>query len=798
MIKAWWLGRMRRPAVAHSVWLGSVASAAVILLAGGCAGETSTDVDDAATDLRVDDVDTAEVEPSLDGTEDGESDAAPARPRDELERYSYANTCVYIEIETQDDGPLRLHRTADGTGYTAGGDGQPTPFWARAADLGAYVFYDDERGYLVANEAGVARATSLETAVSRGEAGFVSPAIWTLTLPPNEGVVLQNQAMPVTVPTQADDPTTRLFLTPANGCAEFPELSLDATGEVGPGTWPDGDVYGFVDAHSHILTNFGFGGGGVFHGAPFHPLGVEHAMGDCTYAHAEGGRADLLGWGFGDRAGEGLDEIALISILTSGRLQEDLHTTDGWPTFSGWPSRTSATHQAQYYRWLERAWMSGLRLVVQHAVSNEAFCDLMVKPGYQPALWGCEDMVNIDRQLVEIHNMERYIDAQAGGPGRGFFRVVTSPAEAREAISAGKLAVVLGIEVPNLFSCYLTPRPGSADCTPEYVDAELDRYHEMGVRVLFPNHKYDNAFAPGDGNRGLVELGNFYTTGHWSNFITECPDVPSIFDRGDVLFGGFNQPREDYHDEAPNPLLDFSRPPLSQLLPYLSFIRQGPLVGDHCQKTGLTEIGRYLINGMMDRGIIVELDHLPRIAYVDAFEMLREADYPAAGTHGNTYNGAVYELGGISGSGFSRCADPSDPGAQSEPFRRARAAIEAAGIYAAQGFSFDLNGLAGYPRARFGDAAGCATPQENPVTYPFVSHDGQVTFTEPRVGERVLDFNTEGMIHIGLVAEYIEDARRTGSPAEDLEFLFRSAEGYLRMWEKADERAAARRAQRAE
>ena len=49
------------------------------------------------------------------------------------------------------------------------------------------------------------------------------------------------------------------------------------------------------------------------------------------------------------------------------------------------------------------------------------------------------------------------------------------------------------------------------------------------------------------------------------------------------------------------------------------------------------------------------------------------------------------------------------------------------------------------------------------------------------------------MVHIGLLPELIEDARRDGVTDADLEPLFRSAEGYLRMWEHAEARAAARR-----
>jgi hypothetical protein len=64
-----------------------------------------------------------------------------------------------------------------------------------------------------------------------------------------------------------------------------------------------------------------------------------------------------------------------------------------------------------------------------------------------------------------------------------------------------------------------------------------------------------------------------------------------------------------------------------------------------------------------------------------------------------------------------------------------------------------------------------------------------VTFTEPHLGNRVVDFNNEGLAHVGLLPELIEDARRTGASDADLEPLFRSAEGYLRMWELAESRA---------
>ena len=109
------------------------------------------------------------------------------------------------------------------------------------------------------------------------------------------------------------------------------------------------------------------------------------------------------------------------------------------------------------------------------------------------------------------------------------------------------------------------------------------------------------------------------------------------------------------------------------------------------------------------------------------------------------------------------------------------------GGYPAVPFGFDLNGFAGAQGPRFGPR-GRDNGQTDRVTYPFSSFAGDVTFHAPAVGDRVLDFNTEGFVHIGLVAEMIQDVRDDGVTDAELEPLFRSAEGYVRMWEKAERR----------
>ena len=81
---------------------------------------------------------------------------------------------------------------------------------------------------------------------------------------------------------------------------------------VGPTTaYPAMQAMGIVDAHAHMFTNYGFGGGGIFHGSPFHRLGVEHALGSCAPFHGDEGRRDLVGFAF-SALGPEIDTNALL------------------------------------------------------------------------------------------------------------------------------------------------------------------------------------------------------------------------------------------------------------------------------------------------------------------------------------------------------------------------------------------------------------------------------------------------------------------------------------------------------
>ena len=737
----------------------------------------------------------------------GGGQTGPDRAPDEASVFALAHGCYSLSP----DGEHELFPTPDGKGYLLPVSGEETEgagsqadlarssrFRMQPSDLGRYLLYDEDRGYLVSDGLTLTRQLSLasDTNLVDGEVvitdRFQSEGEWEVGAAENGLFTLRHLA---TNTWMADDgavgaEAAAVELVPAEGCADFPELTVDAVGAVSVTEFDDGDLFGFVDSHSHLFTNLAFGGSGLFHGAPFHPLGVEHALPNCELTHGVDGRKDLMGAGFGDGG-----IIALGQALLTGELPEKSHDTEGYPEFTEWPAAPfSSTHQMQYYKWLERAYLSGLRLVVQHATTQETLCQITTAAGAQVNRFSCNDMVAVDRIIEATYDLERYIDAQSGGPGEGWFRIVFTPEQARDEIRAGNLAVVLGIETSDLFDCFLTPRGDFERCTEAEVLAKLDEYYDRGVRVLFPVHKMDNGFSAGDGDRRVSDIGNFAHTGHFSNFVP-CPEeflgYPGGFDNGGVNFSGLNEPREVYDSPPPVNPETFDADPVGFFFDYAGLLLTEPLVGEYCQNHGLTPLGEFLIGEIMKRGMVLEVDHFSRRSYKRAYEIMVENDYPGVGTHGRDYNGLLYELGGVSTSGFGRCRDPETRATMDDGFQQRLALMKEKGASPGLGFGFDMNGFAGYPRPRFGERSRCATPQEDEgITYPFESFAGDVTLEQPVVGNRILDFNTEGMAHLGLVAEYIHDVRLDGVTDEELEPLFRSAEGYIRVWEKSVRRSA--------
>ncbi|WP_327350880.1 galactose-binding domain-containing protein [Streptomyces sp. NBC_01304] len=503
-----------------------------------------------------------------------------------------------------------------------------------------------------------------------------------------------------------------------------PDAQINVTGEPFKGTDAQGRVRGFVDAHDHIMSNEGFGGR-LICGKPFSEQGVADALKDCPEHYPDG-------------------SLAVFDMITKGG--DGKHDPNGWPTFKDWPAHDSLTHQQNYYAGIERAWRGGQRVLVNDLVTNGVICSV-----YFFKDRSCDEMTAIRLEAKKSYDMQAFIDKMYGGPGKGWFRIVTSSAQAREVIKQGKLAVVLGVETSEPFGCKQILDVGQ--CDKGDIDRGLDELHELGVSSMFLCHKFDNALCGVRFDSGAlgtaINVGQFLSTGtFWKTETCRGPQ----------------------HD---NPIGNAVAAQAEKQLP------EGVSVPKYaadaqCNTRGLTDLGDYAVRGMMKRGMMLEVDHMSVKAAGQAFDILESEAYPGViSSHSWMDLGwteRLYKLGGFAGQymggseGFSAEAKRTD--ALREKYN------------VGYGYGTDMNGVGGWPGPR-----GADTP--NPVKYPFRSTDGGSVIDKQTTGERTWDFNTAGGAHYGMVPDWIEDIRIVGGQ-EVVDDMFAGAESYLRTWGSAE------------
>jgi hypothetical protein len=580
--------------------------------------------------------------------------------------------------------------------------GQPIRF--QAMTLAEYLLYTKDGMYIAAGGDAVAEPSESTEWVATDDGGQV-------TLKPKSGE------------------GSLTVGTATTGCAEYPEIEVNATGRPSRSK-PYQHVRGLVDGHMHWMA-FEFLGGMAHCGRPWHKYGVPYALEDCPDHTAS------------DGCGAVLDDVLYGS---PGRC----HDPVGWPTFADWPHPNSLTHETSYYKWVERAWRGGLRIFVNLLVENKALCDL-----YPLKRNSCNEMDSVRLQDRDLKALQDYIDAQYGGPGKGWMRLVDDPFEARRVINQGKLAVVQGIEISQLFDCNIYN--GEPLCSKAMIDEQLEQVYKMGVRQMEIVNKFDNALGGVAGDGGEVGVvtnqGNKKETGRYWDMKT-CQvgqgDKEQIGVPRDLLIGnGLN-----------------------------AFLPPGalPVYGDppHCNQYGLSDLGEYVVRKMMKRGMVIDPDHLSQAARDEVLAIVEAENYPGIMSSHSWSNmqdysrilaqGGVVTPMGNSVEGFVEAWREIRPGYNRRYFN-------------GFGYGADMNG--------FANQAGPRNAEENPVQYPFKSFDGKVTLGKQVSGERVYDINTDGMAHYGLFPDWLEDLRMVAGD-QIVKEMSRGAEAYLQMWERAE------------
>ncbi|HYI38671.1 MAG TPA: hypothetical protein VEX39_18840 [Thermoleophilaceae bacterium] len=610
-------------------------------------------------------------------------------------RYSLANGCFAV-------------RSAD-TGTYVSRDG-PTrsmakaePFRMKAATLGKYLLYGTKGDYLS----------------PRGERTSFSrkPSIWT-----------------VDASVRSQD--GRFSFVRTGVCARFPEATAGAKGPAFKGATRLGEVSGTLDAHGH-LTAYEFIGGKFHCGKPFSRLGIADALPDCSRDRGPGG------------TGAPLQNLLDFGSPVAGKDQV------GYPTFKDWPSTHALTYEGTYWKWVERSWRSGLRMMVTLLVDNDVLCNLQTN-----RVNSCDEMQGAKLQRKRLYELQDYIDAQYGGPGKGFLRIVTDPFQARKVVADGKLAVVMGMETSALFGCRGSDQ--APECNQAKVDRGLAEFRKLGVRSFFPVHKFDNPLGGtkmDGGTTGLVvNPGNKLAFGRfWDARTCKGPETDNTqATNGGALAGALA------NSVAGTPLAG-------------ALSGQTPVYppGPHCNPRGLTRLGRHLIDKLMESKSIVEIDHMSAVTRNQTLDILEKRKYSgviSAHTWASPLNyPRIYKLGGI----VTPAAGSQDAAGFVKEWSAYRK-LRSKRFYFGFGFGSDTNGLAVQ-----------GSPPKKPLSYPFTALDGKTKMGRQVTGKRTFDYNTEGVAHYGLYADWLADLRRTGGQQMARE-MNRGAEAYLQMWERAE------------
>jgi microsomal dipeptidase-like Zn-dependent dipeptidase len=501
-------------------------------------------------------------------------------------------------------------------------------------------------------------------------------------------------------------------------------------------------LLGYADVHTHMFSSYGFGGS-VVSPAP--------TAGSPCLALEPGKFLDIAG----------------AAVRTELGVDKPTHCLPGAQNLLG---------QQMGEEQLLRAHRAGLNLIVVNGVNNKLLCGLLHASRWDTDPTTCDDMVNASAEIAAAHSFEKHVDEESGGAGRGWFRIVGTPEQARRAIQDGDLAVVLGFEISDPFCA------GNPDtCDRTRLLADIDAAYNAGVRAVLPMHIFNNIFGGAAMHSCTAntncsdELVHFAASGLRSAALT----------LGDTRFTSVNFPKTR------------------------NCSAEGiEIGGGQCNELGLTSYGQFLIDALTSRAMLIDTDHLSTLARDQILAFLMARKYPVISSHAgfreidhgekaNESNPDAQQVAKIIGSGGvlspilnqGTAAEVSHvAGAPEIPdeCRNASTVYEFAqalhyAVVHSNGrgvpFGSDLDGFADWPTS-------CSPAT---VTYPLTINGAKFEKSSVTADghTHVYDIATDGFAHVGMYPDFLAQLEAIGVPAADLEALRHGAEAYIETWESA-------------
>jgi len=490
--------------------------------------------------------------------------------------------------------------------------------------------------------------------------------------------------------------------------------------------------------------------------------------------------------------------------------------------------------QKAFYEWIKRSWFYGQRLAVVFANYSHAACSNPIS-GQQRWIYDsrrCSPDVAVEEMVETAKKFVAWVDKY--DPDK-WVKIAYTPAEARQIMQDGKLAIILGVEVDDPFNC---KRYG---CTQRQVTQALQHLYAIGIRYFFPIHGIDNGF----GGTGFFQ--EAYGLAKWiypnnSGFfgLETCTTSDTAFKfwgiegfgymdigihRGDAGFGAA----------------------MKAYYPILPHFPEWHLPS-HCNKKGLEPLGEFLVERLMQLGIVIDVDHMSDRSFNDVYNKAmdlslqmrfgRTTPYPLISGHTSfrdmlpdrskdfrymhiaqrnrrlagefhksvTNIQKIVQTGGMiapiltqraqrnySGS-YGRfnnnCFDSSKTWAQTY--------LRALDLMGGQNVALgtDVNGAAPFPGPRFGKNA-CgegringrwvvaqkAAQQGTVLNYGNVYRTLGKRLDESVTAGRWFNINTDGVAHYGMIPDMLADLENLGMSQSQLDVLWRSAETFVDLWE---------------
>lgn len=377
-------------------------------------------------------------------------------------------------------------------------------------------------------------------------------------------------------------------------------------------------AWGVADLHAHPASHLSFGageaGGGILWGNPglaFDSTGLS-VTGDLPpcpqdkHAHFDEDHVR--------------DATRKNVISTIDGLTGHAHASGADGRYATWPHALSLSHQQMHVSFVRRAYQGGVRLMFASVTDNQTLSMLWHRH-YQPAdarlpiVSPTADYDSARRQLRFIRRLA------AANPG--WMQVVTTPREAREAIRANKLALVLALEMDTLTVAQI-----------------LALQSELGVASVAPVHLADNPIGGSAIYSDTFNTNNWYLNRRFHSvrgnpllrFRLSQPQYLHMH-RFDVFKGGAAEP-------LPWDRGDYCRNLRYEPCPELGTTGIAWTEG-HENVRGIDEP---LFQRLLAAGLMVDVSHMGRRATEGALALAERFGYPLIASHGGVRGDR--ELGG--------------------------------------------------------------------------------------------------------------------------------------------------------